>query len=241
MRAPVGAGISRSSSAELSDLPCASSASERVTPPPSAPLQHEVEARRAAAARSATTSPCTSSAKCALHALGRDVAPQVLVVARRRRRSPRCSRCRPCRRCASGRGRAASCQTSHDAGRRARRSSRGSSTDCTATTSRAVLRRRRRRRPGRWCRASRPRCRCARASARRVGAAGDAQPHFVRLGALAPTAPRRAARRRRSGRSAISLARDAGQRAGARARSRARAARAPRRPGPAYEIWPSPM
>jgi hypothetical protein len=35
-RLSAGAGISRSISAELNDFPCASSASERVTPPPSA-------------------------------------------------------------------------------------------------------------------------------------------------------------------------------------------------------------
>src|SRR5215207_8271444 len=61
---PPSSGISMLSSAELSPLPCASSDSERVTPPPSAPSSTKLSApSRGSSYR--VTSPRTIPAKCA--------------------------------------------------------------------------------------------------------------------------------------------------------------------------------
>ena len=83
-------GISISSSAELSDLPCASSASVRVTPPPTTPCEDEVQ--RAELRQLVADDLARDEAReVRLHPLGGDVAREPRVVARRRTRSARCS------------------------------------------------------------------------------------------------------------------------------------------------------
>ena len=182
-------GISRSSSAALSDLPCGSSASVAVTPPPARALQHEVqrpELRQLVADHRAGD----QVGQVGPHPLGGDLAREARVVGGIEGDH------REVDEAALVAGAAVRDRPQHHVRRPpadtrqaypiARHEGRGDGQHL------AVARWRRRRRTGRWCRAPRPRCRCDRLGAG-PRARGDAQPHLVRLGMAAR--PRRAVQR----------------------------------------------